>query len=133
MMSLIVIIAFTILLHQISFGGSQFTPPLKLGPKDPDSDVTVEQLVHSRGFALEIHSVVTEDGYMLSIHRLVPKSYSAKNYTTTRKPVIVQHGLFGASTDFLINSPHRHSPNSSYGDTFGFALLLTERYVYAIV
>ncbi len=62
------------------------------------------------------------------MHRIVPQHYRPAEYLKTRRPILVQHGLFGASTDFLINSPHLHSPNSTYGDNFGFALLQTGRY-----
>ena len=101
-----------------------------LYPPDPDQEATIEQLVNARNFALEVYTVVTEDDYILSLHRLIPRNIrSSSRYAATRKPVIVQHGLFGASTDFMINSPHLFGVNGSATcDNFAFALLLTGKY-----
>lgn len=106
------------------------------GPTDPDSSMSVSQLVESRGFALEQYTIATDDEYLLTVHRIVPRHYRPHEYNKARRPVLVSHGLFGSSTDFLINSPHlrsmANSSNSSsssiYGDNFGFALLQTGRF-----
>lgn len=105
------------------------------GPTDPDSSMSVSQLVESRGFALEQYTIATDDEYLLTVHRIVPRHYRPDEYNKARRPVLVSHGLFGSSTDFLINSPHlrpmANSSNSSssiYGNNFGFALLQTGRF-----
>ena len=78
-------------------------------------------------------------GYILTLHRLVnPKLNlglpygegrgSYYRYTLDRKPVIVQHGLFGSAADFLISSPFLTTNRSKSGDNLGFALHLTDRY-----
>ncbi|KAF7491669.1 Lysosomal acid lipase/cholesteryl ester hydrolase [Sarcoptes scabiei] len=92
---------------------------------DPDQFRTIDQLIESRGFKVEHHSVETNDGYILLIHRILNP---LKNDSTNIKPIILQHGLFGASSDFLINSPFLHSNNSKYGDNIAFALMQTGRY-----
>lgn len=91
---------------------------------DPDEERSIEELIESRGFGVEVHSVTTEDGYILSVHRITSKDGSIGPL----KPVILQHGLVGSASDFLVNSPHLHSNDSKYGDTLGFALKLTGRY-----
>ena len=68
------------------------------------------EIITSRGFKAEEHYVITKDGYILGVHRIVNPQNSSK----ALKPILLQHGLFGSSTDFLINSPfvnstHNHS------------------------
>lgn len=98
---------------------------LPLVQNDPDQDLTLFELIKSRGFDVEKHSVETEDGYILSVHRIINPDISSK---VQLKPVIVQHGLFGSSSDFCINSPFLRTNNSKYGDTIAFSLAITQRY-----
>ena len=48
---------------------------------------------------MEVHHVITEDGYILSLHRILP----------SRKPinssVLVMHGIFASSADWIITGP----------------------------
>lgn len=71
--------------------------------KDPDACRNVTEIIKSRGFVAEEYDVVTRDGYILNIQRivnpLVDPSYKAK-----MKPVILQHGLMSSSVDWVINS-----------------------------
>lgn len=94
---------------------------------DPDSGRSIEQLVHSHGYTLETYSITTEDDYILTLHRIVPRHYCPTSYNRNRKAVIVQHGLFGASTDFLINAPYIND-SSKENDNFAFALLQSDQY-----
>lgn len=94
-------------------------------PRDPDTDLTIQELIRSRGFEIEEHDVTTEDGYILTMHRIVDVH---KNVSQTRRPIILQHGLLGSAIDFLINSPFLHGPNGTLGDNLGFTLHLTNRY-----
>uniref|UniRef100_T1GDZ5 Partial AB-hydrolase lipase domain-containing protein n=1 Tax=Megaselia scalaris TaxID=36166 RepID=T1GDZ5_MEGSC len=52
----------------------------------------------SHGFPVEEHSVQTEDGYILSIHR-IPKANGSV--------VFLQHGLLSSSGDWLIIGPQK--------------------------
>lgn len=89
-------------------------------PKDPDTSRTIPQLIEAHGLICETHHVITEDGYILQIHRI--KSNEANN--TNLKPVIINHGLFGTGADFLVNSPFLLPPdNQSLSDNLPFALL----------
>ena len=102
---------------------------------DPDETITFRQLIQSRGFHLQEHYVLTEDGYILTIHRVVPAGihYQSATYNLYRKPVIAVHGIFVNSQAFYINSPFIYPKgglNSSIhcGDNFGFCMVLTGRY-----
>lgn len=61
------------------------------------------QFIASRHFVPETHRIVTKDNYILTIHRvinpLVPKKLRHK-----LKPILLQHGLFTSSFNFLIAS-----------------------------
>ena len=71
--------------------------------QDPDFKRTAPELILSRGFKLENHKVTTEDGYILTHHRIVnPK------LTIVGRPIMLQHGLFSSSRDWIINSPGGH-------------------------
>lgn len=60
-------------------------------------DKVVDMIVKS-GYEYEMHMVETEDQYILKMHRLVSK----KLEETQRPPVLLMHGLFGTSSDFII-------------------------------
>ncbi|XP_046918119.2 gastric triacylglycerol lipase-like [Dermatophagoides farinae] len=94
---------------------------------DPDQHRTLVELIESRGFQVEEHSIETNDGYILLAHRIVWPKNSTIN-SQDLKPVLLQHGLFGASSDFCINSPFLRTKRSLYGDTMAFALMMTKRY-----
>ncbi|RWS07312.1 hypothetical protein B4U79_09367, partial [Dinothrombium tinctorium] len=51
-------------------------------------------------FQAEAHNVTTDDGYILTLHRIVNPCHKGR-----AKPVLLQHGLLGSSVDFIINSP----------------------------
>ncbi|XP_017768293.1 PREDICTED: uncharacterized protein LOC108556624 [Nicrophorus vespilloides] len=58
------------------------------------------------GYPFEEHEVVTEDGYILKLHRIPYE----KNFSTlgkVRKPVLLHHGIFGASENWLFRGPDK--------------------------
>jgi len=107
-------------------------PNFSIGQRDdPDLNRTTIDLINSRGFKSESHSVQTEDGYILTVHRII------NPYCTNTKPVILQHGILASSADFLINSAGEdlepslyfesnsleiEYPNTSVGNNLGFVL-----------
>lgn len=99
--------------------------------QDPDKGRSFASLIASRGFTLKTYKVKTSDGYILTLHRVVPKGkFSPAKYSRTRKPVIVQHGLMGSSTNFLIGKPtvKPYLPAKKCASDFGFCLVQTGRY-----
>ncbi|KAJ3641575.1 hypothetical protein Zmor_028077 [Zophobas morio] len=60
-----------------------------------NAHLTTPQILNKYGYPIEIHHVTTSDGYILTLHRILP----AKN--TIRKPVLVLHGLFVESSSFV--------------------------------
>lgn len=65
----------------------------------PDEYLDVPQVIARHGYPSETHTIVTEDGYILNLHR-IPGS---KNGTRGGLPIFLQHGLLGSSADWIIN------------------------------
>ena len=62
------------------------------------------QIITFWGFPCEDHSVVTSDGYILSVQRIPSGKYGKIKNTEDNKPVVyLQHGLIGSSTHFVLN------------------------------
>ncbi|CAH0547939.1 unnamed protein product [Brassicogethes aeneus] len=74
---------------------------------DSDADITtypkMEEYVASFGYPIESYDIETKDGYFLKIHR-IPYGRHSQN-TTNRPPVILMHGLFGCSENYIMNGP----------------------------
>ncbi|XP_077541025.1 lipase member K-like [Haemaphysalis longicornis] len=77
---------------------------------DADSFRNASQLIVSKGYAVEEHTVVTEDGYLLGMQR-IPRGRNepprdAQWYHGPRKmPVLIVHALAVSSDDFVSNFP----------------------------
>ncbi|XP_031776290.1 lipase 3-like [Apis florea] len=69
------------------------------------------ELIKSHGYQVEIHNVVTEDGYILEIHRLpYGRTNDQRNFNNGKQPVLIQHGLVGSSADWILMGPGRSLP-----------------------
>ncbi|KAG5882107.1 hypothetical protein JTB14_016870 [Gonioctena quinquepunctata] len=66
---------------------------------NPDEYLDVPQIIARHGYAAETHVVVTEDGYLLSLHRIPGPKSGERN----GQPVFLQHGLLGSSADWIVN------------------------------
>lgn len=60
----------------------------------------VLQLVASAGYEGEAHQVETEDGYILKVHRILPKNQRGRKF-----PVFLMHGLIATSADYILTGP----------------------------
>ena len=67
---------------------------------EPDFNFNAKQMIEFRGFNYEAHKVVTQDCYILEMHRII----NPLNATANKPPILLQHGLEESSTSFLINS-----------------------------
>ncbi|XP_040067424.1 lipase member M-like [Ixodes scapularis] len=75
---------------------------------DPDSLRNVSELISSKGYPVEEHNVITEDGYVLAIQR-IPRGrvQDGNELSSSKTPVLFQHGFLGAASDYVINFPHQ--------------------------
>ncbi|XP_011565022.3 lipase 3 [Plutella xylostella] len=77
------------------------------GGVDCRDDVTVQmttpELIALHGYTSESHTVITDDGYILTLHRIPVTSQREP-----RETVLLHHGLLGSSADWVIPGP-RHA------------------------
>ncbi|KAL9693308.1 hypothetical protein quinque_012593 [Culex quinquefasciatus] len=68
---------------------------------DEDTELLVPELITKYGYQVEGHTVITEDGYVLKMFRILPKRQSMLK----RKPVLLVHGVLASSADYVISGP----------------------------
>lgn len=73
---------------------------------DPSIHMTTPQLIALHGYVSESHTIVTEDGYILTVHR-IPYSRNSTTRNSPRKTVLLHHGLLGSSADWIIPGPEK--------------------------
>lgn len=59
-------------------------------------------LISGAGYIGEAHRVVTEDGYLLKVHRVLANPVETR---TLRKPAFLMHGILATAADFLVTGP----------------------------
>jgi lysosomal acid lipase/cholesteryl ester hydrolase len=79
----------------------RFTARKNLGD-DPEEYMDTPQLIEYYGYPAETHTVTTDDGYILTLHRI---PHGIDSTTTSTTPVFIQHGLLSSSFDFVANGP----------------------------
>ncbi|KAH8419419.1 hypothetical protein KR222_011290, partial [Zaprionus bogoriensis] len=62
-----------------------------------DSNLTVDKLIAKYGYQAEVHHVTTEDGYILTLHRI--RNQGAQ-------PFLLQHGLVDSSAGYVVMGPN---------------------------
>ena len=63
-------------------------------------------MVGREGYPVETHQVVTEDGYILRMHR-IPHGKRSPRTEDKRPAVYIQHGLTSSSKDWLVAGPKK--------------------------
>ncbi|KAJ8713468.1 hypothetical protein PYW07_013838 [Mythimna separata] len=72
-----------------------------------DALLDVPDLIRKYRYPVEVHSVTTEDGYILELHR-IPHGRDANNVPNQKKPVVfILHGMITSSADYVIMGPGR--------------------------
>lgn len=71
--------------------------------EDPEAVLSVPAIITGTGYPCETH-IVQSEGYYLHIHRIPHGKVSEK---VTAKTVILQHGLFASSADWILNGPDK--------------------------
>lgn len=78
----------------------------QLADNDPSLHMTTPQLIALHGYRAESHFVLTEDGYILTVHR-IPHSKNSTTKSSPRKTVLLHHGLLGSSADWVLTGPEK--------------------------
>lgn len=71
--------------------------------ENPDVSLSVPAIIARHGYTCETHTVVSQ-GYILNVHR-IPRSKVGK--VIPNKTVLLQHGLFASSADWILNGPEK--------------------------
>lgn len=76
---------------------------------NPDDYLDVPQIIKRHGYPSESHVCVTDDGYLLKLHRIP----GTKNGKQGDQPVLLQHGLLGSSADWILNGNNSLGNNTN--------------------
>ena len=64
--------------------------------------MTPQQLAEEQGFEIETHKATTQDGYILTLFRVIdPKDTSS--FLREKHPLLLQHGLSDSGETFMVN------------------------------
>ncbi|CAL8120119.1 unnamed protein product [Orchesella dallaii] len=70
---------------------------------NPDEDLSTPELVRKYGYPAETHEVTTQDGFILTLHR-IPHGRNDNSSDKKRPPILLHHGLFCSSADWIMNT-----------------------------
>jgi len=71
-----------------------------------DAYLKLPELAQKYGYPTETHTVPTDDGYLLTVHR-IPYGRNCGPDKPRKSPVLVQHGLLCSSIDWLVMGPEK--------------------------
>ncbi|XP_049819026.1 lipase 1-like isoform X2 [Aethina tumida] len=74
-----------------------------LSQEPSDADLTILQQFTKYGYESEQHEIETEDGYILTVYRVLPKIKREQKPL----PVLLVHGLLGSAENYVIAGPKR--------------------------
>ncbi|XP_047474945.1 lipase 3-like [Penaeus chinensis] len=100
-------------------GGETISSPFDQPHLHPHTFLLTPQLIRVRGYPSEIHQVVTDDGYILEVHRIPHgRNDGSRNHNRistpergrngrreNRRVVFIQHCVLCSSADFVLNDP----------------------------
>ncbi|KAJ9595445.1 hypothetical protein L9F63_013356, partial [Diploptera punctata] len=69
-----------------------------------DTELKTPQLIRKYGYPAESHQVMTEDGYILTMHRIPDSPNSPAG--TNKSVVFLQHGILATSSDWIVLGPN---------------------------
>lgn len=75
-------------------------------PYNPDVELTTPEIIVRHGYQAETHTVMTEDGYLLNMHR-IPCGRLGCDGERRRQPVFLQHGILASSADWVLSGPEK--------------------------
>ncbi|KAJ8922519.1 hypothetical protein NQ315_007549 [Exocentrus adspersus] len=93
---------FVITAHEREELGGGEAPTVGLG-------FNMESLLKKYGYPFENHGVITEDGYVLALHR-IPYGRNSSETNETKPAVLIVHGIGSSSGDFVVLGPERSLP-----------------------
>ncbi|GMS80017.1 hypothetical protein PENTCL1PPCAC_2192, partial [Pristionchus entomophagus] len=76
-------------------------------PENGECRMNVPQTIRKWGYPVETHNVITEDGYVLEMHRIPHGRNKGMSNTTCRPVILLQHGLEMDSSNWVDNPPEQ--------------------------
>ncbi|XP_059057612.1 lipase 3-like [Achroia grisella] len=73
-----------------------------------DIYLNATQLLKKNGYPVEEHIIQTEDGYLLTMFRIVKQATRHSRSVASKGAVLLMHGLYGSADDWLLMGP-KHS------------------------
>ncbi|CAH2268284.1 jg5483 [Pararge aegeria aegeria] len=70
-----------------------------------DVHLNATQLIKKHGYGVEEHVVKTDDGYFLTLFRILPRQVSLEE--KPRPVVFLMHGFLGSADEWLLNGPEK--------------------------
>ena len=64
-------------------------------------------MISKEGYPAETHQVITDDGYILRMHRIPHGRERSPKSGAERPAVYIQHGLTSSSADWLVAGPKK--------------------------
>jgi len=74
--------------------------------KDPEVSMNISEMIRYNGYPCEDYSVITQDGYILSMQR-IPYGRNGVKVKNSRPVVLLQHGLLDSAVTWVINYPYQ--------------------------
>ncbi|GMR58966.1 hypothetical protein PMAYCL1PPCAC_29161, partial [Pristionchus mayeri] len=74
-------------------------------PENGECRMNVPQTIRRWGYPVETHNVVTEDGYVLQMHRIPHGKKGGESNSSCRPVILLQHGLEMDSSNWVDNPP----------------------------
>ncbi|KAI2806476.1 hypothetical protein BLOT_008433 [Blomia tropicalis] len=93
-----------------------------------DSRQIFTDTIKEHGYDLEEHHVVNEDDSIVSIFRVVPRSYNTSTYNIHREPILILNGIITESLVYYVRPQFLQHNRSFCGEHFALCLLQTQRY-----
>ena len=89
--------------HLVPF--SLFLSILMLGVAADLADVLrdYKEIILARNFSVETHTVLTEDGYILSLVRIPGNKLGEKPKKENGPPVLLMHGIIDSSDGWIVH------------------------------
>ncbi|XP_050684011.1 lipase 3-like [Leptidea sinapis] len=77
---------------------------------EPTSLLSTPQLAAIHGKRLETHVVLSKDGYLLTLHRLINPCINEGCKANLNETILLHHGLLGSSADWILLGPNKSLP-----------------------
>lgn len=63
--------------------------------------------ITGHGYPVESHTVITDDGYILKMHRIPSSPNQTHSAHEVKQPVLLMHGLLDSSATFVLMGPNQ--------------------------